>query len=148
MRAKFTGGIGSYSGKLDGVVFCHYRREGMVLVRKYRYPTLTENNHKLGNTTANLHSIKPSDGYKNDMRTYLGRYNTLRENEGKYVRSWVNMYLKLMREMARRDASIDLLSLSREEIYSRDLPCISIKRAVEAGLLPEVYDYTHLDREL
>lgn len=116
MRAKFTGGIGSYSGKLDGVVFCHYRREGLVLVRKYRYPTLTENNHKLGNTTANLHSIKPSDGYKNDMRTYLGRYNTLRENEGRYVRSWVNMYLKLMREMARRDSSIDLLSLSREEI--------------------------------
>jgi len=95
MRAKFTGGIGSYSGKLDGVVFCHYRREGLVLVRKYRYPTLTENNHKLGNTTANLHSIKPSDGYKNDMRTYLGRYNTLRENEGRYVRSWVKYVSKI-----------------------------------------------------
>ncbi|PKN74133.1 MAG: hypothetical protein CVU50_00750 [Candidatus Cloacimonetes bacterium HGW-Cloacimonetes-3] len=148
MRAKFTYGIGSYSGKLDGVVFCNYRREGLVLVRKYRYPTLTEQNHKIGNTTTNLHAITPSEGYKNDIRTYLGRYNTLRDNEGKYVRSWVNMYLKLMREMARRDYTIDLLTLTREEIYTRDLPCISISRAVEAGLLPVVYDYEHLDREI
>jgi len=148
MRAKFTYGIGAYSGKLDGVVFCHYRREGLVFVRKYRYPKLTENNHKLGSITANLHQINPSDDYKNDMRTYLNRYNTLRENEGKYVRSWVNMYLKLMREMAKEDPSIDLLTLTREEIYTRDMPCISIKRAVEAGLLPVVYDYTHLDREM
>lgn len=148
MRANLKYGVGTYSGKMDGVVFCHYRREGLVLVRKYKYPTLTENNHKLGGITTNLHSIMPSDGFKNDMRTYLGRYNTLRENEGRYVRSWVNMYLKLMREMARRDSSIDLLTLTREEIYSRNLPCISIKRAVDAGLLPVVYDYANLDREM
>lgn len=148
MRARFTNGVGAYSGKMDGVVFCHYRREGMVLARKYTYPTLTENNHRLGGTTANLHSIKPSEGFKNDLRIYLGRYNALRENEGRYVRSWVNMYLKLMREMARRDGSIDLLTLRREEIYTRDLPCISVARAVDAGLLPVVYDYAHLDREL
>ena len=148
MRATFTYGIGAYSGKLDGVVFCRYRREGLVNVRKYTYPTLTESNHKLGGTTANLHGIKPSEGYKNDMRTYLSRYNTLRENEGKYVRSWVNMYLKLMREMAKRDGSIDLLSLSREEIFTRDLPCISVARAVDAGLLPVVYDYGRLNREI
>ena len=148
MKAKFAYGIGSYSGKLDGVVFCHYRREGIVLVRKYTFPTLTENNHRLGSTTANLHRITPSDDYKNDMRTYLSRYNTLRENEGRYVRSWVNMYLKLMREMARRDNNIDLRTLTRAEIYTRDLPCISIKRAVEAGLLPVVYDYSNLDREM
>ncbi len=148
MRARFGNGVGAYSGKLDEVVFCHYRREGLVLVRKYVYPTLTENNHKLGNTTTNLHGLQPSEGYKNDMRTYLSRYNTLRENEGKYVRSWVNMYLKLMREMARRDSTINLLTLTREEIYTRELPCISVKKAVEAGLLPEVYDYAHLDREM
>lgn len=148
MRAHFAWGINSYSGRQEGVVFCHYRRENIVLVRKYQYPTLTENNHKLGSITANLHSIQPSDGYKQDMKNYQWRYNTLRENEGKTIRSWVNMYLKLMREMARRDASIDLQTITRDEIYARDLPCISVKRAVEAGLLPVVYDYTHLDREI
>ncbi|MCK9308910.1 MAG: hypothetical protein M0P99_01390 [Candidatus Cloacimonetes bacterium] len=119
-----------------------------MLVRKYRYPTLTENNHKLGNITTNLHRITPSEGYKNDMRTYLRRYNTLRGNEGRYVRSWVNMYLKLMRDLARRDKSIDLLTLTREEIYTHNLPCISIKKAVEAGLLPVGYDYNNRDREI
>jgi len=148
MKANLTYGIGAYSGKLDGVVFCNYRRQGLVLARKYSYPTITENNHKLGSTTANLHTIKPSDGFKNDTRTYLGRFNALRENEGRYVRSWVNLYLKLMRDMARQDDTIDLQTLTRAEIYARDLPCISIKRAVEAGLLPVVYDYANLDRQI
>lgn len=148
MKVNLTYGIGAYSGKLDGVVFCNYRREGLILARKYNYPTLNENNHKLGSTTSNLHRIKPSEGFKNDMRTYLGRYNALRENEGRYVRSWVNLYLKLMRDMAKRDISIDLQTLTRDDIYTRDLPCISIKRAVEAGLLPVVYDYSYLNREI
>ncbi|HOH46882.1 MAG TPA: hypothetical protein PLX59_03515 [Candidatus Cloacimonadota bacterium] len=148
MRARFKAGVSAYSGTLDGVVFCHLRRENIVFVRRYVYPTITENNHKLGSTTANLHSIQPSDGYKEDMRNYQWRYNTLRENEGKTIRSWVNMYLKLMREMAKRDSSIDLQTLTREEIYQRDLPCITVKRAVEAGLLPVVFDYAHLTREI
>jgi len=148
MRARINFGVGAYSGKMDGVVFCNHRREGMVSVRKYTYPTLTENNHKLGGITANLHSLNPSEDFKNDLRTYVHRYNALRDNENAYVRSWVNMYLKLMREMAKRDSSIDLQTLTREEISSRDLPCSSIKRAVEAGLLPVVYDYANLDREM
>lgn len=148
MRVGFEWGISSYSGRQQGVVFCHLRRENIVLVRKYVYPTLTEQNHKIGSTTANLHSIQPSEGYKEDLRNYLWRYNTLRENEGKYLRSWVNLYLKLMRKMAKQDSSIDLLTLTREEIYQRDLPCISVKRAVDAGLLPAVFDFKTMTREL
>ncbi|MCB5288013.1 MAG: hypothetical protein LHW64_09435 [Candidatus Cloacimonetes bacterium] len=148
MKATFSRGIGAYSGKMDGVVFCYYRREGVVLVRKYTYPKLTENNHRLGSVTTNLHALKPADGYKNDMRTYLGRYNALKQNEGRYIRSWVNLYLKLMREMAKQDSTIDLITLTREDIFTKDLPCISVKKAVEAGLLPKVYDWQHLDREM
>mgnify|MGYP006987161020 CR=1 FL=1 len=48
--------------------------------------------------------------------------------------------LNLARDMAKWDNIIDLLSLSREEIYTRDLPCLSVARAVEAGLPPVVYD--------
>ncbi len=97
MKAKFTFGVGSDSGKLDGLVFCNYRREGLVFECKYKYPTLTDNNHKLGSITTKLHQIKPSEDYKNDMRTYLERYNKLRGNDGKYMRSWVNLYQKLIR---------------------------------------------------
>jgi hypothetical protein len=82
------------------------------------------------------------------MRTYLGRYNALKQNEGRYIRSWVNLYLKLMREMAKQDSTIDLITLTREDIFTKDLPCISVKKAVEAGLLPKVYDWQHLDREM
>ena len=148
MKATLGWGLSSYTGKMQGVVFCHYKHEGLIFVRKFTYPKITEHNHKIGSTTANLHSIQPSEGYKNDMRSYLDRYNKLRENENRYVRSWVNLYLKLMRDMAKQDNTIDLQTLTREEIYTRDLPCLSVKRSVEAGLLPVVYDYEALDRQI
>jgi hypothetical protein len=58
------------------------------------------------------------------------------------------MYLKMMREMAKRDSSLDLLSLTGDEVCSRVLPCISVKKAVEAGLLPVVRDYRVFDHEI
>jgi hypothetical protein len=61
---------------------------------------------------------------------------------------WSSFYMKLMYDMAKADNSIILSTLTREEIYTRELPCISVKRAVEAGLLPVVYDYQSFDREI
>ena len=54
----------------------------------------------------------------------------------------------MMREMAKQDSTIDLITLTREDIFTKDLSCISVKKAVEAGLLPKVYDWQHLDREM
>jgi len=62
MKATLGWGLSSYTGKMQGVVFCHYKREGLIFVRKFTYPKITEHNHKIGSTTANLHSIKPSEG--------------------------------------------------------------------------------------
>jgi len=148
MKVSLTNGIGSYSGKLNEIVFCHYRREGVLIARKIVYPTITENNHRLGSTTANLHALKPSTGYKDDLRTYLWRYNALKGNEKNTLRSWVNLYFKIMHDMATSVPGIDLKALTRDEILSRELPCLSIRKAIEAGLLPEVYDWQSLDRQM
>ena len=43
---------------------------------------------------------------------------------------------------------IDLATITREFIYANDLPCISVKRAVEAGLLVPVSGYEMLTRPL
>jgi hypothetical protein len=51
-------------------------------------------------------------------------------------------------ELAKAMPEIDLSTITREEINSLDLPCINIKRAVEAGLLEAVKDYTRLDHQI
>jgi hypothetical protein len=39
----------------------------------------------------------------------------------------------------------DLKTLTRQQIYDDNLPCKSVKSAVEAGFLPEVLNYQLLD---
>ncbi len=78
MKVSFGYGVGAYSGKLKDVVFCHHKRSGTVYMRERVYPTLREHHHELGSVTANLHSIRPSEDYKEDMRIYIFRYNKLK----------------------------------------------------------------------
>jgi len=37
---------------------------------------------------------------------------------------------------------------TRDDIYTNDLPCIAVKRAIEAGLLPRVQGWEGLDAEM
>jgi len=46
--------------------------------------------------------------------------------------------------LARINPEVDLATLTRDDIFTLDLPCISVKRAVEAGLLPRVKGYETL----
>lgn len=83
-----------------------------------------------------------------DLRIYLNWYKCIKDENKKNLRSWANVYLLLMHNMAKAYPEIDLRTLTREEIYTRNLPCISVKRAVEAGLLPEVHNWQEMDAEL
>lgn len=148
MKVKFQYGLAGYTGKADGLVFCYNRRMGNVYARKKGQPKLTENHHKMGAITANVLSFKPSNGYKNDLRLYLMRYNGLPENADKLTYSWVNLYLKLMYKMAKMYPEIDLRTITRDYIYAQNLPCVSVAQTVEYGLLPEVTDWQLLNHLL
>ena len=88
-----------------------------VYVRRYSYPRITEHNHRLGSISKNNFMLQPSTGYIEDMKSYLYRHRALRYGANKQIRSWSILFTKLMRDMAKADPSIDLLSLTREEIY-------------------------------
>jgi hypothetical protein len=49
--------------------------------------------------------------------------------------------MKLMFSMAKTIPEIDLSTITKQEIYDFELPCLSVNRAVDAGLLPEVKGY-------
>ena len=148
MKVSFQYGLAGYTGKVDGLVFCFNKELGRVYARKNTYPRLTSENERIGSITSALFALKPSEAFINDLLPYRIRYNALRENRGQPMRSWSALYLKMMYNMAKQESSIDLRTITKEEIYSRDLPCISIKRAVDAGLLPKVYGYEAFTHQL
>jgi len=148
MKVNLENGLKGYTGRSGEIVYCYNRLLGTVYSRRNTYPRLTEANHKTGSITANLFGIQPSKPYKTDLYWYLVRYNALPVNNRHPVRSWSNLYLKLMYEMAKADPSIDLRTLTREEIYLRDLPCISVKKAVEAELLPKVLEWEGFEHQI
>jgi hypothetical protein len=50
-----------------------------------------------------------------------------------------------MANMAKLYPEIDLKTITREQIYQENLPCISVKKAVEAGVLPQVNGYERME---
>lgn len=148
MKTKPNLGLPQYSGKYGEVIFCYNRILGTSYVRRNTYPRLTEHNSKIGAVTRNLNSLQPSQGYKLDLELYLMRYNALSDNRSIRSVVWTNIYLKLMYAMAKAMPEIDLTTLTREYIYEHNLPCISIKNAVKAGLLPKVVDWEAFDHQL
>jgi len=49
-----------------------------------------------------------------------------------------------MANMAKMNPEIDLKTITRQQIYQENLPCISVKNAVEAGILPPVKGYERM----
>lgn len=148
MKVRFQYGMPSLSGNAGDLTFCLHKRSGRVYARINRFPHLSENHHKIGNTTTNLHRLKPSVAYKNDLRKYLVEYQRSRFMKHRPLANWVNLFLSLMYEMAQIIPGLELRSISRTDIYEQNLPCISVKRAVEAGLLPPLGDWKSLISEL
>ena len=145
MKVNFKYGLSGYTGKADDWVCCYDRISGKIYARKRVYPRLTEENARIANISRNIFALQPSEVYKNDLRLYLLRYNGLKVNRYKQLRSWVNLYHLLMANMAKLYPEIDLKTITREQIYQENLPCISVKKAVEAGVLPQVNGYERME---
>ena len=62
--------------------------------------------------------------------------------------SWYNLYIKMLFAMQKALPGIDLATITIEQIYAEQLPCISVKAAVEAGLLPRVKGYEHYGKQI
>lgn len=148
MKVKMNGRPWAYSGKADDLVFCYNRFSGTMYARKKTKHKRTAENERIGNTSRNIFGLNPSAGYKKDLQLYLLGYNRLSANRDKPLITWSAMYMHLMYAMAENMADISLPTLTRENIYQQNLPCISIKAAVEAGVLPAVYGWESLEQLL
>lgn len=142
MKVKYKYNLLGYSGKIDDLIYYIDKRTGRPLVRR----AFTFKNHPgqapFGNAQKQIYTLNPSEDYKHNLFDYCMSYNTLPEAEEKPLFTWTQVYNKLMWAMQKAIPElVDLKTITREQIYEENLPCKSLKDAIEADLLPAVSGY-------
>lgn len=147
MKATVQEGIKGFSGKLDGAIYYYHPRLKRTLMRRVPKMPIQPQNNDYRDISRQIKAINPSEGYRNDFKNYL---NLLRDRDDSVrLPSWYSLYIKMLWAMqARYPASVDLKTLTREQILTQNLPCRSVKTAVEDGLLASVPGYQYMDREI
>ncbi len=149
MKATRANLLGEFTGKLDGLIYYKSRINGKLYVRKQ----WTFQNHphhpEFAAIQRNLFCLKPSPAFIQDLKDYLYAYNRDSRYQGKEQHAWNNLYVKMMFALEKAfPGTVNLATLSRLQIVSQNLPCRTVKAAVEAGLLPVVKGYARFVGEL
>jgi hypothetical protein len=139
MKVTFCYGVKGYRGNVDGMLFYEDKRTGVTYGRK----EFTFENHpgqpQFRNVQQQIYAIKPSEDFIENLRDYLYYYNHLPENRLHRLRSWTNVYNKIMFAMQKAmPETVDLKTITREQVYEQNLPCKTLKAAIDAGYLPKV----------
>jgi hypothetical protein len=146
MKVYFKNMLKAYRGACDGLIYYYNPRLNRLLVRTYAKPRKTENNRLFGRVARNLRELNPSDAFIRDMTIYAD-IHLRRAKEGEPVyNNWYMAYTRMMYNLPKHDPYVQLETLTRNQIETNDLPCRSVKRAVEAGLLESVPGYELLDK--
>ncbi len=139
MKVKFKDHIKKQLGTVDGIIY--YMVPGCNKIIGRRVPKMPHQpmNDKYKNVSLALKAIDPSPGFRQNLKDYLV---DLKENDESITwLNWHNVYVKMMWNLAANYPSVNLETITREQIINEDLPCKSVKEAIDAELLPEVQGY-------
>jgi hypothetical protein len=142
MKVLFKNMLKAYSGQCDGLVYYYNSRLNRVICRRHVIPKATPQNARMKAVSARLQALNISEEYITDLKYYAA----MARERGTHL-NWRNVYMKLMYALQRL-YGIDLSTITREQVVSQDLPCKSVKRAIEAGLLPPMLGYQRLSAEM
>ena len=149
MRAYFKNMLQAYRGTCDGLVYYYNPRLQRIIVRPHVKPRPSVQTRRFAAIATNLKALAPSEAFKTDMTVYTDIYNRRLGSKSRpehILSNWYNAFMKMMYALQASDPGIDLEFLERIHIENNDLPCRSVKRAVEAGLLEPVPGYELLDK--
>ncbi|MDZ4183173.1 MAG: hypothetical protein U1B83_09870 [Candidatus Cloacimonadaceae bacterium] len=144
MKVNLKNMLKAYRGTCDGMVYYYHPQLNRVIGRVHVVPRKSAQNTRLGEVAANLKRLNPSAEFVEDLRIYINLLWSRGEEERGKLSGWYNYYNKLMWALSRAQG-IDLRTLTREMIELDDLPCRSVRRAVEAGLLDPVRGFELLE---
>jgi len=149
MKATRANLLGEFTGKLDGLIYYRNPRSGKLYVRRRWKVKPTAQTAVFTSSVRAVYALNPSPAYIRDLKDYMLQYNLLSEIRPKPAWAWTNIYMRLMYAMQKAmPESVDLCTLTRQQIYAQNLPCRSVKAAVEAGLLPVVKGYERFMAEI
>jgi len=149
MKVKFKNMLHGYTGKADDLIYYMDGRTGKIYARK----TFKFKNHPAHSgfrkAQKQIYKIKPSSDFKFNLQDYCMSFNLLPENREKPIFSWCQVYNKLMWAMQKAmPGRVDLQTITRKQIIDQNLPCKTLKDAIEAGLLPQVEGYLRWDKQI
>jgi hypothetical protein len=147
MKVTTKFGLNRMQGKVDGLVYYTLPNSDVVVGRKLpeKFKQATQHNdYRL--IAKNLRKIKPSQAFKDDFKVYTSLYKDLPQADKK-ISGWYNLYIKMLWDMQKAGMA-DLKTLTREQIIAQNLPCKSVKAAVEAGMLVPVLNFQALSHEI
>lgn len=152
MKVSFNNGVSSYSGKYGEVVYSSWYNNRLCIGRQYVYPSLGEPHQLMSEISKHLNDLyKEADPlYIQDLKTYAEK--NARQNlpkSSKHLRqmpSSKSIFIKIMWAWYDSDPMhIDLKTISLADIISLESPARSVSKAVDAGYLKTVTNYTQLD---
>ena len=149
MKVYFKNMLQAYRGKCDGLVYYYNPRLQRILVRPHVKPRPSVQTRRFASIAKNLKALAPSDAFKTDMSVYTDIHNRRvgsRQRPERILSNWYNTFMVMMYALPKVETYIDLEAITRAQIEANDLPCRSVKRAVEAGLLEPVPGYELLDK--
>ncbi len=149
MKVSYKNMLLGYRGKQDGMIYYIDKRTGQTLARK----AFTFTNHPgqapFAAAQKQIYALQPAEAYKHQLLDYCMSYNRLPEAECKQLFSWPQVYCKLMWAMQKTNPdTISLANITREQIYTENMPCKTLKAAIDAGLLPQVEGYERFNAEM
>jgi hypothetical protein len=84
-----------------------------------------------------------SSGYLSDLKNYSDRLNLIIMGHGSRYNANSTL-IKLLYALARAVPSVDLCTLTPEEVVESELPIRTVREAIENGLIPIVPRYLEL----
>jgi hypothetical protein len=147
MKVKLRRGILGYNGTSDDMIYYTLPNCKVIIGRS------KPENFKAGkpqkayrSNAAQIKTIQPVQAYKDDFKLYTALYIKL-SPENSSISNWYNLFIKMLWNQ-QKAGICDIGNLTREVIYAQNLPCKSVKSAVEAGLLPAVLHWENYTAEI
>ena len=145
MKVQFRHLIGGYTGRLDDAVLYYNKFLNKVIFRRIGKMKLGARHERFKAISQNIYSLSPSQGYKDDLYRYAYALRKQKAHRYDGLLVWNNLYSKIMYAMAKAmPETVDLATLTRAQIESEDLPCRTVRQAVEAGLITSVAGYQEM----
>jgi hypothetical protein len=145
MKANMKEQIKGFSGKLDGMIYYYHPRLKKTLMRKAPKMPHQQMNEDYTVISRQIKALTPSDAYKYDFKGYLNELKN--HDETANYPSWYAVFTSMLWKMkAKYPDTVDLKTITRDQIEAENLPCRSVKAAVEDGLLKPVPGWELLNK--